>query len=172
MDDIEIRRLIENRVQTAKKANAIVVGVLDEKGQRIISTGQSSKLHPQAPDGDTVFEIGSISKTFTAILLADMVFKGEVQVDGPVSKYLPDAVKVTAYEGRAITLLDLTTQTSALPRMPSSPYADYTVGQMYEFLSGLKLQRAPGEKYGYSNLGVGLLGHFATRSVRGPIRNS
>src|SRR2546423_15176851 len=69
--------------------------------------------------------------------------------------------------GRPITLLDLATQASGLPRMPdnfsprdsSNPYADYSVQQLYEFLSRYQLPRDPGATYEYSNLGMGLLGH-------------
>src|SRR5207244_1074108 len=111
------------------------------------------------------------SKAFTAVLLADMVTRGEVKLDDPVSKYLPETVKVPAYQDRVITLLDLTTQTSGLPRLPSNlkpadpgnPYADYDVDRLYAFLNGYTLTRAPGAKYEYSNLGVGLLGHALAR---------
>jgi len=118
-------------------------------------------------NGDTVFEIGSITKVFTSLLLMDMVKKGEVALDDPVSKFLPSTVKVPERNGRKITLQDLSTQSSGLPRMPSNfapkdptnPYADYSVDQFYQFLSGYQLTRDIGEKYEYSNLGVGLLGH-------------
>src|SRR5581483_4562039 len=128
---------------------------------RIITEGGSGF------DGDTVFEIGSISKVFTSTLLADMVGHGEVKLDDPISQYLPESAKVPTRKGRAITLVDLATHTSGLPRMPdnaspkdpSNPYADYTVEQMYAFLSGYRLTRDIGEKYEYSNLGGGLLGH-------------
>jgi len=171
VDDAEVGRLVENRVQTAKKASGIVVGILDEKGTRFVAAGESSATRKQAPDGDTVFEIGSITKAFTGILLADMALRGEVKLEDPVSKYLPETVKVPEFEGRAITLLDLTTQSSALPRLPANlkpknmmnPYADYSVEQLYAELANIKLTRAPGEKYDYSNLGVGLLGHALAR---------
>ena len=173
VDDAEVRSLIENRIGTAKKAVGIVAGILDENGQRIVAAGRKSLSNAAVPDGDTVFEIGSITKAFTGILLADMVLRGEVQLDDPVAKYLPESVNVPAFEGRTITLRDLTTQTSALPRIPSNlkpadgenPYADYTVQQMYDFVSGYKLTRAPGSKYDYSNLGVGLLGHVLAKKA-------
>ena len=97
VDDAELRLLMENRTGPAKKANANVVGVIDEKGQRILVAGKASEA--KAPDGDTVFEIGSITKAFTAILLADMVNKGEVNLDDPVSKYLPAGSRGRAAEG-------------------------------------------------------------------------
>lgn len=124
-----------------------------------------------APDADTVYEIGSISKVFTGILLAGMVADGEVRLDQPVAELLPEQTQVPRFGDRAITLVDLSTHTSALPRMPdnfrpkdpSNPYADYSVAQMYDFLSRCKLDRAPGTKYLYSNFGAGLLGHALAR---------
>ena len=91
-------------------------------------------------DGNTVFEIGSITKVFTSTLLADMVARGLVAFDDPVGKYLPTTVKVPSRNGRVITLVDLATQHSGLPRLPDhltsgdplNPYADYTPQQMGE----------------------------------------
>ncbi|MBI3681688.1 MAG: serine hydrolase [Acidobacteria bacterium] len=167
IDDAAIRQLMANRVGTARKAMGIAVGVLDEKGARILVEGRTRVENGRPPDGDTVFEIGSISKAFTSILLADMVERGEVSLDDAVAKFLPKSVSMPAREGRQITLLDLSTQTSGLPRMPNNfkpadpanPYADYTVEQMYQFVSGYTLTRDVGSKYEYSNLGAGLLGH-------------
>src|SRR5437016_11097706 len=96
-----------------------------------------------------------------------MVDHGEVRLDDPVAKYLPSSVRVPSRNGRQITLLDLVTQSSGLPRMPSNftprdsmnPYADYSVQQLYAFLSSYQLTRDIGATYEYSNLGVGLLGH-------------
>src|SRR6266566_3001093 len=107
-----------------------------------------------------------IRKVFTASALADMVARGEVKLDDPVANYLPRAVRMPV-RVRPITLLDLATQSSGLPRLPdnfaprdsSNPYADYSVQQLYEFLSRYQLPRDPGASYEYSNLGVGLLGH-------------
>jgi len=95
------------------------------------------------------------------------VERGEVALSDPVSKFLPATVKMPERNGKQITLADLSTQTSGLPRLPSNlkpkdptnPYADYTVEQLYEFLSGYQLARDIGAQYEYSNLGVGLLGH-------------
>jgi CubicO group peptidase (beta-lactamase class C family) len=118
-------------------------------------------------DGDTLFEIGSMTKVFTSLLLAEAVQRGEVALTDPISKYLPARVTVPE-RGRAITLQDLSTHTSGLPRLPNNmnsqdgenPYADYTVDQMYQFLSTYQLPRDVGATYEYSNLGAGLLGHI------------
>src|SRR4029078_8675750 len=71
-------------------------------------------------DADSVFEIGSITKVSTAIRLADMADRGEVALDDPVAKFLPDGVRVPGRNGRRITLLDLTTQSSGLAPMPDN----------------------------------------------------
>jgi D-alanyl-D-alanine-carboxypeptidase/D-alanyl-D-alanine-endopeptidase len=124
-----------------------------------------------ALDGDTVFEIGSVTKVFTSLLLADMVQRGEVALTDPVAKYLPPGIKMPERGGRQITLQDLATHTSGLPRLPpnlapkdpANPYADYSVEQLYQFLSSYQLTRDIGSQYEYSNLGGGLLGHALAR---------
>jgi serine-type D-Ala-D-Ala carboxypeptidase/endopeptidase len=167
--DTAVRALVEARVQTfpdtGRHGEGIVVGLLDRSGgRRIIAVGV---------DEAAVFEIGSITKTFTAAILADMVDHGEVRLDDPVAQYLPPSVRVPSRNGKQITLLDLATQSSGLPRVPSNfapkdslnPYADYTVQQMYAFLSSYELTRDVGAEYEYSNLGVGLLGHALARKA-------
>ena len=170
LTDDEIRKILQDRIDVAKKGVGIVVGLVDEKGIRIISYGKPNKNSDQTVNGDSVFEIGSVTKVFTATLLADMVERGEVSLNDPISKYLPKSVKTPTRNGKEITLLDLSTQTSGLPRLPDNftpkdvqnPYADYSVEQLYAFLSGYTLTRDIGSKYEYSNLGVGLLGHILT----------
>jgi len=145
----------------------IIIGLLEADGTtRVLHHGSAgAESRPLGPQ--TVFAIGSINKTITGLLLADMVRRGEVSLEDPVSMYLPDHVTVPSRDGREITLLDLATHTSGLPRLPgnhrpadmSNPYADYTIERMYEFLSSHELQHVPGEHGEYSNLGFGLLGH-------------
>lgn len=163
--DSAIYSIIKTRVD-GKLATGIVVGVLEPDGRRrIVSYGASGTARPL--DGNSVFEIGSITKTFTAILLADMAAKGELALDDPVAKFLPATVTVPSRNGRAITLLDLATQQSGLPRMPTNfspkdatnPFADYDASKLYAFLSSYALPRDVGAQYEYSNVGVGLLGH-------------
>jgi CubicO group peptidase (beta-lactamase class C family) len=96
-----------------------------------------------------------------------MVARGEVRLDQPVADLLPKGTRVPSRNGRQITLGDLSSQISGLPRLPenmapkdsSNPYADYSVAMLYDFLSHYELPRDPGTRYEYSNLGVGLLGH-------------
>ncbi len=146
----------------------LVVGIVAPCGSEFYAYGTTMLDGGQPVDENTIFDIGSIGKTFTAILLADMVGRGEVALDDPIEKYLPKSVKAPAYNGRSITLVDLATQTSGLPNLPDNfapadelnPYTDYTVEQMYSALENIKLKRPPGYKYEYSNYGMGLLGHI------------
>jgi serine-type D-Ala-D-Ala carboxypeptidase/endopeptidase len=162
----ELKGLMDNRTGEAKKAVGIILGFVDPSGESFVASGATAPGGTTAPGPDTVYEIGSITKVFTSLVLADMVVKGEVGLDDPVAKFLPATVKVPSRGGREITLRDLANQVSGLPRMPgnfkpadiSDPYADYGPAQLYEFISGYTLTRDIGAKYEYSNLGVGLLG--------------
>jgi D-alanyl-D-alanine-carboxypeptidase/D-alanyl-D-alanine-endopeptidase len=107
-------------------------------------------------NGDTLFEIGSITKVFTRLLLHDMVARGEMNLDDPAQKYLPASVRMPTRHGKQITLWDLTTHTSGLPREMGDPWA---MEHLYAFLNHHKLRRDPADQFEYSNIGVALLGH-------------
>ena len=146
---------------------SIIVGIIDKKGPRVYSFGKTS-LTGTPVDEHTIYEIGSISKVFTAILLAHQAELGKVSINDPAQKYLPSAARVPKRGDKEITLGHLSDHTSGLPRMPdnfnpedfSNPYADYSVDQMYEFISRYALTRDVGAEYEYSNLAQGLLGHM------------
>ncbi|MBZ5695234.1 MAG: serine hydrolase [Acidobacteriia bacterium] len=169
--DSEIRQILIDRIDAQHQSVGIVVGVIGPEGRRIVAYGHLEKGDPRPLNGDTVFEIGSATKVFTSLLLADMVQRGEAALDDPVAKYLPPGAKMPGRNGRSITLVDLSTHTSGLPRLPTNmtpkdaanPYADYSVEQLYQFLSGYQLPRDIGSQYEYSNLGGGLLGHVLAR---------
>ena len=164
--DSTVQAILNSQV-TAKKTAGIVVGLLDADGTRRVFAAGKSDNKGLVLDGNTVFEIGSITKTFTASLLAEMVTRGEVKLTDRLQSLLPASVKIPSRNGREITLADLVTVSSGLPGMPTNfkpadpnnPYADYSVQQLYEFLSGYTLTRDIGSAYEYSNLGMGLLGH-------------
>jgi serine-type D-Ala-D-Ala carboxypeptidase/endopeptidase len=169
--DTAIRELLAGRIDGKRSGIGIVVGVIDVEGRRVVAHGALAENDPRTLDGETIFEIGSITKVFTCLLLADMAERGEVALDDPVAKYLPAGVTVPKRDGRQITLLDLATHSSGLPRWPddiapgdlspkdwSNPYADYTVEQLHAFLGGYRLRRDIGASHAYSNLGMGLLG--------------
>ena len=143
---------------------ALVIAVVDGDRSAVYSYGKFDQDKPV--DGDTVFEIGSITKTFTATLLAQQVTSGKLQLDQPVASLLP-GFTIPSRNGKAVTLGNLAMQNSGLPRLPSNlkpkdaldPYADYSPAKLKEFLSSYTLPRDPGASYEYSNLGVGLLGY-------------
>jgi serine-type D-Ala-D-Ala carboxypeptidase/endopeptidase len=164
-DDSVIADVIQSRV-AARPGQGMVVGVLEPESRRIVAGAGPGAA---AFDGNTVFEIGSISKVFTALLLADMAAKGELSLDDPAEKFLPHGAHLPE-RGRKITLRDLSMHRSGLPRLPDNmpaadpedPYADYTVEQMLEFVGRYGLTRDVGARSEYSNLGVGLLGYLLT----------
>jgi len=160
---------LPERVEKAAQAHVaaglyqtLVFGVVDGDRREVVAFGRLDD--GKAPDGDTVYEIGSITKTFTATLLARAVRSGRVTLDTPVAQLLPD-FKIPTRGGKEITLGDLATHHSGLPRLPSNllgkdpsnPYADYDAAKLKTFLAGYALPREPGAAYEYSNLGVGLL---------------
>jgi serine-type D-Ala-D-Ala carboxypeptidase/endopeptidase len=170
----QVKNFIINQVVNKSKA-AIVVGFVDPNGTRVFSFGNMSEAHKVPVNESTIFHIGSITKTFTTLLLADMVKHGLVNLNDPIEKYLPTGVKVPDYKGHKITIQELATHTSALPEFPSNygaflPEArildpnynasNYTAKELYQALSNLTLTSEPGSKYRYSNFGLGLLGHI------------
>ncbi len=172
LDDDAIGAILAERIEADRRSVGILAAVITAQGDRqVVGRGRLDQSDPRVPDIDTVFEIGSITKVFTALLLADMALRGVVAWDEPVARLLPPFVHVPRFGETQITLLDLATHTSGLPRMPSNfhpadpgdPYADYTVGQLYDFLDNATLTRTPGTAYEYSNLGYGLLGHALAR---------
>ena len=154
----QIQDMLVQNIDVEHKSDGIVVGVITSKAREIISYGHFDRDDPRVPNGDTVFEIGSISKVFTSLLLSEMVLDGEVKLSDPISKYLPPSIHAPSRNGKQITLLDLATHHSGLPRMPTNFTAYYSTQQLFEFLDHYQLTRDPGEKYEYSNLAVGLLG--------------
>jgi len=165
-DNVQLR--IDNGINTG-----IVIGITDTDGALYHSFGIKSLKTNEAVDEYSVFEIGSISKTFTGILLADMVMKGELKLEDPLQDYLPDGITAPTRNGESIKLVQLSNHTSSLPRMPNNfnpanpanPFSDYSEKQLYDFLNTYELPRDIGSEYEYSNYAVGLLGHImATRS--------
>jgi CubicO group peptidase (beta-lactamase class C family) len=153
----------------------VVVALIPAGGgaPQILAWGETVRGNGVLPDGRTVFEIGSVTKVFTSLLLALAVNDKQVGLDQAVATLLPPGTKLPAGK-RAITLLDLATHTSGLARMPdnlapkdpANPYADYTNEQLFGYLAGAALASEPGAKYEYSNLGAALLGQALARRAK------
>ena len=141
----------------------IVVGIVSPEGTQVSGYGNISNFNSTKVDGNTVFDIASISKTFVTIILADMVNQGLVNLNDPIEMYLPiDNVTVPSYDGHKITLENLATHTSGLPDFPTGWIRNhsYTTQQVYDFVSNTTLSNKPGTKANYSDIGMGLLGHI------------
>jgi D-alanyl-D-alanine-carboxypeptidase/D-alanyl-D-alanine-endopeptidase len=164
--DSTVQALLK-QVTSSHGIKGVVVGLIDETGARRVFAHGDSGRSARALDGESVFEIGSMTKVFTGILLADMVRRGEVALADGVVDLLPPGVRVPERNGQRITRLELTTHFSGLPMMPTNLapanpenlFADYTVDDMYEFISNHELQRDPSDAFQYSNIGIALLGH-------------
>jgi serine-type D-Ala-D-Ala carboxypeptidase/endopeptidase len=162
--DAAIQAILQECVGKDSESTGIVAVVSGSAGSRLFTYGASGTADNRKLEGDTVFEIASITKLLTALILAAMVERGEVAMSDPVAKYLPPLVKVPEYEGQLITLLDLATYTSGLPIYPDNfTGPNYTVDDFYAFLSGYTLKYRPGTHYEYANVGFGLLGHALAR---------
>lgn len=168
-----LRDLIESRVRSYmghSDSVGLAVGVICAGHPSTFFFGRTSTLSDRIPDERTLFEIGSITKVFTTLLLAEMASKGRASLDDPIRAYLPEGVIPPSLNGQEITLRHLATHTSGLPRLPGNlesedlddqnPYAHYTVEDLYACLSECRLKSVPGKEFEYSNLGAGLLGHL------------
>ena len=169
--DAAIRAILARRIDTERRGVGIVVGVISPAGRRVVTYGALDTTGRRPVDGDSLFEIGSVTKTFTALVLQDMALRGQVGLDDPVAKYLPEGTKVPSFGGHEITLRHLATHTAALPPNLPNPAMkraeeafDHTSeADLYRFLATYQLPREPGTEWAYSNLGVGLLGVALSR---------
>jgi CubicO group peptidase (beta-lactamase class C family) len=166
--DLVARRYIQ-------KSNTVgmAIGTLIDGRTNTYFYGETKIGSNNLPNANTIFEIASISKTFTATLLAWYVNQGKLQLSDPITKYLPDSVAANPAL-QAITLLQLSNHTSGIPGLPNNfgkqknysdanPYKNYTQQMMFAFLKNCTLRSEPGKSYAYSNLGVGLLGVILER---------
>jgi serine-type D-Ala-D-Ala carboxypeptidase/endopeptidase len=163
-----LKQLIRTLVDNGTNA-AMVIGLVDANGTQFYGYGKTSNAsNATTVNENTLFDIGSITKTFTTTILADMVNNGTVNLDDPIEKYLPPTVRVPTYNGNKITLEDLATHTSGLPDLPpkvgnftniiSKIMYPSTRQLLYESLSDITLTHAPGSDFSYSDMGMALLG--------------
>jgi serine-type D-Ala-D-Ala carboxypeptidase/endopeptidase len=161
--------LLAERAMRSGRRIGLVVGCLQGGEQRVVGYGGLRTDAQNIPDGGTIFEIGSVTKVFTGLLLADLAEQGIVGLDDPLASYLPASARVAGFKGEEITLGDLASHAGGLPRDPKgtlgrwlgdrrNPYAGLSVEELYAGLARTKLRRRPGERVKYSNLGAGLLG--------------
>ena len=166
----DLKAVIDQQAATLSKDRpylAAVIVVVVGKDEIVVPVGLSDG---KAPDRDSVFEIGSITKTFTGLLLADRVAAGIVKLDDPIQKHLPTGWVMPRRDERDISLIQLATHTSGLAALPNgfiirvlvepkNPYAKYTPAMLCKALPKTPINHPIGARHEYSNLGVGLLGH-------------
>jgi serine-type D-Ala-D-Ala carboxypeptidase/endopeptidase len=159
----------------ARKHVGVEIGLWWQGEMWTFARGRVGADRPEPPGPATIFEIGSITKVFTATVLADMAEEGVLALDDPLQRHLPEGVELPV-RGRPITLADLATQTSGLPRLPKglirlslrqrdNPYAGFTVAALERAVREARLKSEPGAKLRYSNFGFGLLGHVLALSA-------
>lgn len=170
--DQELGTLVQQTAdRLADRRVGVVVAALAGDRAEIRGAGRTGTDHAHAPGPDTLFEIGSVTKAFTALALARMTVTGEADLDEPLSDLLPDGTAVPSRGGRRITLRHLGTHTSGLPRLPKGmllpallrpstpdPYAHCSSERLLSGLARTRLGAVPGARFRYSNLGSGLLG--------------
>lgn len=160
---------LANSYLSANENSGLTFGIIYENSDPLIYTyGFSDKSKNKKVLQNSIFQIASITKVFTSTLLAIFVNDKLVALSDPVQKYLPSNVKMPEYDGVKITIEQICTHTSGLPRLPPNfwvskqdkinPYANYTLNKLYEFLNNYKLSSKPGTISEYSNIGYGLLG--------------
>jgi serine-type D-Ala-D-Ala carboxypeptidase/endopeptidase len=168
----EVQAALELRFKGDRTGACIAAGVIDNGA--IATAYYCADPKSQRPyDEHTAFEIGSITKTMTAALLAEFIARGEVTLDDPIAKLLPPGTVVPSFNGHEITIGDIVTHSSGLPSIPAgyrpadmnNPYADVTERDLLDALAATKLTREPGSKWEYSNFAVIVLSYaLAKRS--------
>ena len=157
--------------QRIRRVPGVVAGLVRGDDSRSWGFGTVAMGSSRAPDAQTVFEVGSITKVFTATLLARMAEQGLVALDDPIRPLLEPHLKLKDWRGRDVTLLHLATHTSTLPRASrrmldharrnlANPYRDYDLGELHADLAEFVPGPEVGHTFEYSNLGFGLLGHL------------
>src|ERR1044071_269205 len=150
-----VQEIVTPFVKRGEVIGLAVVAVRDGSPARITTYGESLKGSGRRPLSSTLFQIGSTTKTFTALLLATFLERRLVRFEDPVQKYMPAKIRLPMYHGKEISLLDLATHRSGLPRNPpmAKQQTRLSLDDMYNLLERVRLTREPGGQYEYSNWG-------------------
>ncbi len=169
MTDAELKSVVEQRLLGDRTGACFAVAVIDQTVSRAYVCADPKDLKRVSPD--TAFEIGSVSKTMTSALLADLILQGKASLEDPLSNYLPEGTVVPSFEGKPILIKHLVTHTSGLPVVPDfgsnlnmdNPYAKVDEASLLKTLSSAKLEHAPGSQFEYSNYAMMLLTHIIAK---------
>ncbi|KQC02179.1 serine hydrolase [Pedobacter sp. Hv1] len=178
---------------TFTNAAALSIGIIKDGKELTYHYGQPNKRKKALPNNKTGYQLASVSKTFTATLLAQAVLDNKVKLDDDIRQYLPGSYPNLEFNGKPITLMNLANHTALLPAIPPnlsaqqdfdplSPSLHYTEELMYQALHKLKLQQEPGTSFNYSNMGMSLVGlilqrvyqkdydHLLSQYLTGPLK--
>jgi D-alanyl-D-alanine-carboxypeptidase/D-alanyl-D-alanine-endopeptidase len=161
----DVAQILADRIDRDEANIGMAVALVADGEARFVSHGQWGSDDDRPVDEHTLFEAGSISKIFTDLLLAQLVNEGKIDLEAPLTDYLPEGTVLPKWEDREITALDLATHSSALPALPQdlmeraldNPYSGYGADQLMEWLAEYELTRPIGEEFEYSNAGIALL---------------
>ena len=172
-----LEEALTHRITNLHAQNMALAVICKEQTEILTFQGENANA-PSTPD--TLFEVGSITKTLTALLLSDMTLSGEVSLDDNINTYLPEGARVQSRDETTITLSDLATHTSGLPRLPDNgafddnpddPYAHYTTPLLHDYLHNYTSAPRAERSFDYSNLGYGLLGHILSLAANEPFES-
>ncbi len=159
---------IANAYLKQQNTQSLAIGIVKNGQSKTYFFGESANGNQTLPTKTSIYEIGSLSKIFTAIILSNLVEEGTITLDQPISLFLPDTLKKNEDLSK-ITFQMLANHTSGLPRLPDNlekvkgystndPYKSYDKKALYSYLATFKNKKSPGEEYEYSNLGYAVLG--------------
>jgi len=173
----QLREVVDPLYEAEMLHGGMVIAIIDpaQKATEFVSFGRGVG-GGEPPGADAIFEIGSVSKVLTSLLLVDQASRGEVTLDTPVQQLLPFGVRFPDADGVRPTLAQLASHRAGLPPLPdnlapadiSDPYVGYGADQLYVYLEHAQLLFVPGTAYAYSNLGAGILGHVLSRQAGVP----
>jgi len=154
---------------------SVSIGVFKDNRISYYGYGETKKGNNTIPDSTTIYEIGSISKTFTALLMMDFLQSNSLNSDCPINNLLPASIPLLQYNGKPIQIKHLLNHTSGLPRLPedfepgydpNNPYKHYDSTKVYNYLKTFKLTKEPGTTWEYSNLGLAIAGLIMERQTQ------
>lgn len=163
--DAEIGKILSDRIDRDRANIGIAVAVIEGGKPVFVSHGTLSRDDPTPVDEHTLFEAGSITKVLTNVLLAQLVVAGQIDLDAPLTNYLPDGTILPQHDGKAITAFDLATHSAGFSGLPDAllaeglenPYSGYGADALMAWIAEYQLPRAIGAQFEYSNVGTALL---------------
>jgi serine-type D-Ala-D-Ala carboxypeptidase/endopeptidase len=170
--DPDVREMLRHRIEVSRHAPGMVVAMADASGARVVAYGRALRGSEEPVTGDSVFEVGSVTKVFTSLLLAQMVEAGEVRLDDAIAKYVPPSVR--SPRAREVTLLHLSRHTAGFPLFPDNmrpvdplnPLDVYSSKALFEFVDRYRTGNVAGKFHRYSNVGPALLGELLARRAK------